>query len=141
MRGKDNIWNTIPGADDLVHILRATTVALVAGKHRDLTARQLAVFLTCYLNEGPHTVRGLARGLDVSKPAITRALDRLAESEFTHRKPEPGDQRSIIVERTAKGTAFLRDLQAIMRKAASAPPSSWAHEPAARKKAAGEGTL
>lgn len=59
--------------DVLVGILRDTVVALVRRDGPDLSARQLGVFLTVYLNDGPHTVRGLAAELNVSKPAITRA--------------------------------------------------------------------
>ena len=50
--------------------------AVVAGVRRDapdLSARQMAVLLTVYLTSPPHTVRGLAATLNVSKPAITRA--------------------------------------------------------------------
>jgi DNA-binding MarR family transcriptional regulator len=99
--------------------LRVTTIALVAGDHPDLNARQLAVFLTCYLNEGLHTNRGLARQLNVSKAAITRALDRLGEFSLIVRKPDPRDARSITVERTAKGEVFLRDLRTILANAAT----------------------
>jgi len=60
--------------DVLVGILRDTVVALVRRDGPDLSARQLGVFLTVYLTDGPHTVRGLAAELNVSKPAITRAL-------------------------------------------------------------------
>ena len=59
--------------DQLVGILRDTVVALVRRDGPDLSARQLGVFLTVYLTDGPHTVRGLAAELNVSKPAITRA--------------------------------------------------------------------
>jgi hypothetical protein len=41
----------------------------------DFTHRQLAILLTVYLERPPHTVRGLARKLGVTKPVITRALD------------------------------------------------------------------
>jgi DNA-binding MarR family transcriptional regulator len=104
---------------DLVNVLRGTVVALVAGDRRDLTSRQLAVFLIVYLDETKgHTVRGLAADLNVSKPAITRALDRLDEFDLARRKVDPLDRRSVLVQRTPKGTAFLRDLNKIMMKAA-----------------------
>ena len=77
----------------------------------------LGVFLTCYLNEGGHTVRGLAAELNVSKPAITRALDRLGELDLARRKVDPLDRRSVLVQRTPKGSAFLRDLRSIMTEA------------------------
>ena len=110
---------TAPTADQLVGIMRDTVVALVRRDGPDLSARQLGVFLTCYLQDGAHTVRGLAAGLNVSKPAITRALDRLGELDLARRKVDPMDRRSVLVQRTLKGSAFLRDLRAIMGDAAS----------------------
>ncbi len=107
-------------ADQMVGILRDTIVSLVRRDGPDLSARQLGVFLTCYLNDGAHTVRGLAADLNVSKPAITRALDRLGELELARRKVDPADRRSVLVQRTVKGQAFLRDLRGIMSEA-SAP--------------------
>jgi DNA-binding MarR family transcriptional regulator len=108
---------------DLVTVLRETMATLVRREGQDLTARQLAVVLTCYLSDGPHTVRGLSADLNVSKPAITRALDRLGELDFIRRKVDPLDRRSVLAQRTAKGAAFLRDLRAIMDGAASGRPS------------------
>ena len=61
-----------------VDALRGTIVALVRRDGPDLSARQMGVFLTSYLDEEAQTVRGLAAKLNVSKPAITRALDRLS---------------------------------------------------------------
>ncbi|HEX4261933.1 MAG TPA: MarR family transcriptional regulator [Acetobacteraceae bacterium] len=108
--------------DQLVGIMRDTIVALVRRDGPDLSARQLGVFLTCYLQEGAHTVRGLAADLNVSKPAITRALDRLGELDLARRKIDPMDRRSVLVQRTLKGAAFLRDLRTIMSEAATASP-------------------
>jgi DNA-binding MarR family transcriptional regulator len=114
------------GSDDtesLVGTLRGTVVALVRRDGPDLSARQLAVLLTCYLESEAQTVRGLAATLDVSKPAITRALDRLAEFDLVRRKTDPADRRSVLVQRTPKGTAFIRDLRSIMKDAAKAKPA------------------
>ena len=106
-------------ADQLVGIMRDTIVALVRRDGADLSARQLGVFLTCYLRDGAHTVRGLAADLNVSKPAITRALDRLGELDLARRKVDPLDRRSVLVQRTPKGAAFLRDLRSIMNEAST----------------------
>ncbi len=103
--------------DQLVGILRETIVSLVRRDGPDLSARQLGVFLTVYLSEGPHTVRGLAAALNVSKPAITRALDRLGELDLARRKVDPADRRSVLVQRTVKGTGFLRELRQMMVEA------------------------
>ena len=108
-------------SDQLVGVLRDTIVALVRRDGADLSARQLGVFLTCYLQDGAHTVRGLAAELNVSKPAITRALDRLSELELARRKVDPMDRRSVLVQRTLKGAAFLRDLRSTMNEASTAP--------------------
>lgn len=107
--------------DQLVNTLRDTIVAMVRRDGPDLSARQLGVFLTCYLEEGAHTVRGLAAALNVSKPAITRALDRLGELDLARRKVDPMDRRSVLVQRTLKGSAYLRELRSIMGEAAGVP--------------------
>jgi DNA-binding MarR family transcriptional regulator len=100
-----------------VEVLRQTVVALVRREGPDLSARQLGVFLTCYLEEEAQTVRGLAAKLHVSKPAITRALDRLAEFDLVRRKTDPLDRRSVLVQRTAAGMAYLREIRTILAKA------------------------
>src|SRR3984885_15394772 len=89
--GKEICMAVNPSADHMVGILRETIVALVRRDGADLSARQLGVFLTCYLRDGGHTVRGLAAELHVSKPAITRALDRLGEIDLARRKVDPMD--------------------------------------------------
>lgn len=104
-------------ADRMVGVLRDTVVSLVRRDGPDLSARQLGVFLTVYLAEGPHTVRGLAAELNVSKPAITRALDRLGEFDLARRKLDPMDRRSVLVQRTVSGAALLRDLRQTMAEA------------------------
>lgn len=106
-------------ADGLIGILRNTVVELVRREGADLSSRQLGVFLTCYLEPEAQTVRGLAARLNVSKPAITRALDRLTEFDLVKRKADPADRRSVLVQRTPGGTAFLREVRSILRAAAS----------------------
>ena len=118
--------STSDQSDTLAGILRTTVVDLVRRDGPDLSARQLAVFLHCYLEPEAQTVRGLAARLAVSKPAITRALDRLAEFDLIRRKIDPLDRRSVLVQKTSAGQAFMRDVRAILRSAAQAKP-----EPAA----------
>ena len=69
----------------------------------------MALLLTVYLTQPPHTVRGLAEELKVSKPAITRALDRLGELQLLRRKVDEEDRRSVLVQRTVRGSVFLRE--------------------------------
>jgi DNA-binding MarR family transcriptional regulator len=75
----------------------------------DLTARQFALLLHVYLGPTPHTVRGLSARLNMSKPAVTRALDRLSALGFVKRMTDRSDRRSVIISRTVAGALFLRD--------------------------------
>ena len=106
----------------LLHVLKETIVSLVSADDTDLSARQLGVLMTVYLEmpDGGHTVRGLAAKLKVSKPAITRALDRLSEFDFVRRKKDPTDARSVLVEKTAPGSAYIRNLGKVMNAAQKA---------------------
>jgi DNA-binding MarR family transcriptional regulator len=106
-------------SESLVNVLRDTVVALVRQDGPDLSARQFGVFLTCYLEGDAQTVRGLAASLDVSKPVISRALDRLADFDLVRRKADPADRRSVLVQRTPAGTAYLKDIRGILRDAAN----------------------
>lgn len=88
---------------------RGAIVESVRRDGPDLSARQMALLLTVYLTPPPHTVRGLALTLKVSKPAITRALDRLSELGLVKRKTDDTDRRSVLVQRTVKGSVYLRE--------------------------------
>ncbi|CAI9121698.1 MarR family transcriptional regulator [Brytella acorum] len=118
--------------DQMLGLLRDTIVAMVRKDGPDLSARQLGVFLTCYLQEGAHTVRGLAAELNVSKPAITRALDRLGELDLARRKVDPLDRRSVLVQRTLRGAAFLREMRSVMNEAAGVKAPKAKTAPVAR---------
>ena len=85
-------------------------VSLVKGDDPDLTARQTAVLLSVYMTPPPHTVRGLSAQLDVKKPAITRALDTLEKHDLIRRKRDEEDLRSILVQRTIRGSVYLTEL-------------------------------
>ncbi len=65
-------------------------------------------------------MRGLAERLDVAKPAITRALDRLETADLVGRAPDPRDRRSVLVARTPAGAAYVAALRGLMQAAASA---------------------
>lgn len=75
----------------------------------DLTNRQMALLLVVYLRPGPHTVRGLARCLNVSKPVVTRALNRLGTLGYLRRQRDDADKRNIFVAQTSEGAEFLED--------------------------------
>lgn len=80
------------------------------GDGHDLTLRQMAVLLTVYLEPAPHTVRGLAAKLRVTKPVITRALDSLGALGLLDRHRDPADRRNVLVRRTVDGALSVERL-------------------------------
>ena len=93
-----------------LQLWRHVVVDTVRSDSPDLSARQFAILLTVYLAPPPHTVRDLALTLSISKPAITRALDKLCELHFLRRKKDEEDRRNVLVQRTVKGSVFLSEL-------------------------------
>ena len=100
------------------------TLNTVRGDRPDLTARQMAVLLTVYIENPPHTVRSLARHLEISKPAVTRALDRLCKIDLLRRKIDDTDRRSVLIQRTVKGSVFLTEFGESIQSAAKQRPES-----------------
>jgi DNA-binding MarR family transcriptional regulator len=120
--------NEAASSELAVQMLREVIVALVRRDGPALSAHQLAVYLTCYLKNADHTVRGLAAELAVSKSVITRSLDKLGELNLTRRAPDPSDRRSILVERTSAGNELLDELRGIVANAAKSGRGSIAAE-------------
>jgi DNA-binding MarR family transcriptional regulator len=91
---------------------------LVHDEHPDLTTRQMTILLTVYLEAPPHTVRGLAGKLGVSKPVITRALDTMCRQDLVHRRRDEKDKRNVLVGRTVTGSLYLESLAEVIRRRA-----------------------
>jgi len=86
-----------------------TLVGYVRSGQPDLTNRQMALLLLVYLTPGPHTVRGLAQSLGVSKPVVTRALNTLGALGYLRRERDEADRRNIFIAPTDTGADFLED--------------------------------
>jgi DNA-binding MarR family transcriptional regulator len=69
----------------------------------DLNVRQIVVLLEAVEAKAPVTVRGLAAHLQVPKPAITRAVDRLEEVGWAIRRTDPANRRSVLITVTEEG--------------------------------------
>ncbi|MBT3305078.1 MAG: MarR family transcriptional regulator [Alphaproteobacteria bacterium] len=104
---------------EALDIWRRALVNSVRLEAPDLSARQMALLLTVYLSPPPHTVRGLSSILKVSKPAITRAVNRLSELGLARRKVDEDDRRSVLIQRTVKGSVFLREFGELIAAAAN----------------------
>lgn len=87
----------------------------------DLSLRQMSILLHIYMVPPPHTVRGLAAVLGVTKPVITRALDTMGEHGLVERIRDDRDRRNVVIKRTVAGAVLLEKLgDAIIREARAA---------------------
>jgi DNA-binding MarR family transcriptional regulator len=109
----------IPIADELLSILSAVMIGLVRRDDADLTARGLSILLMIDTMPGPHTVRGMAEHLNVSKPAVTRTLDRLEVLGLVRRDVDTADRRSVLVRATKVGAAYVARVGRLATKASA----------------------
>jgi DNA-binding MarR family transcriptional regulator len=93
-----------------LRLWREVTEQGVRNASPDLTQRQLALLLVIYLESPPHTVRGLAARLNVTKPVITRALNAMGELQLVDRYRDPEDKRNVLIKRTVAGSLYLEGL-------------------------------
>lgn len=77
----------------------------------------MALMLSVYLGDAPHTVRGLASALKISKPAVSRALDRLGELGYIRRQRDDLDRRNVLVQKTSDGAGFLTEFSRLIDEA------------------------
>ena len=94
-----------------------TLISYVRSGQPDLTNRQMALMLLVYLTPGPHTVRGLAQTLGVSKPVITRALNTLGALGYLRRVRDESDRRNVFVAKTSMGQDFLEGFERNLQQA------------------------
>lgn len=96
--------------------LRAVVERVVANPDMpDLTLRQLAVLMRLAETKEPLSVRNLAGPLSISKPAITRAIDRLGDLGLAERRNATGlDRRLVELRITAQGRGYLAKLDRVL---------------------------
>lgn len=97
----------LEGAETELSNWRGTLLRYVQSGQPDLTNRQMALVLVVGQEDGPHTVRGLAARLGVSKPVVTRALNSLSALHLVRRRRDERDKRSVFVDLTPDGSGFL----------------------------------
>lgn len=105
-----------------LHLWQRVCLAQILDDRPDLSLRQMAVLLIVYLEAPPHTVRGLAARLGVTKPVITRALDSLGDMGLLERHRDPADRRNVLVARTVEGALHVERLGDTIRKSAEELP-------------------
>jgi DNA-binding MarR family transcriptional regulator len=105
-----------------LRLLHELALTQVRDNSPDLSQRQLAVLLTVYLEAPPHTVRGLAAKLGVTKPVITRALDSMGEMGLVSRRRDEADRRNVVIQRTVEGALYLERIGDLVVAIAKALP-------------------
>jgi DNA-binding MarR family transcriptional regulator len=109
-------------ASQALRLWQLVALSEVRDSAPDLTLRQVAILLTIYLDPPPHTVRGLAATLKVTKPVITRALDTMGALKFVSRHRDERDRRNVLVRRTVAGALYVERLgDAIIAEALELP--------------------
>lgn len=106
----DNISPNVlarPENKEALHLWYSVLLGSVRDDPFDLSARQLALLLTVSIQRGPHTVRGLSEHMNVSKPAICRALDTLSKHQLTERVVDKDDRRNVFIRPTEAGYKYL----------------------------------
>jgi DNA-binding MarR family transcriptional regulator len=89
-------------------------LAQVSDEEPDLSVRQMTILLSIYLDPPPHTVRGLAAKLQVTKPVITRALNFMGKLGLVSRRRDEKDKRNVLVQRTVKGVLYVERLSELI---------------------------
>jgi DNA-binding MarR family transcriptional regulator len=105
-----------------------TLIGYVRSGQPDLTNRQMALLMVVYQTPGPHTVRGLAHILGVSKPVITRALNTLGTLGYLRRVRDEADRRNVFVAQTGMGQDFLERFERNIEQQESASRRGTAKE-------------
>lgn len=100
-QGKDDRLGTV--AEALYQLL----AAMVRQQPRDLS-HTAASTLSTVVRTGPRRVTELAVLEAVAQPSMTAVVRRLEAAGLVERRPDPVDQRAVLVAATAEGQAYVR---------------------------------
>ena len=87
--------------------MRETLRRLRQRGYQDVTNADTA--LLANLDTADTTISALARRCGVTRQAASQQLALLSQKGYVSREPDPADSRAILVRRTAKGHALMRD--------------------------------
>jgi DNA-binding MarR family transcriptional regulator len=87
----------------------ATAFEAVEKLSANITVRQIAVLARAVERPGETTVASLSASLEVSKPVVTRALDRLRDLNLAHRRISTADRRVVLVDPTPFGVRLIAE--------------------------------
>jgi len=105
-RAIEKFWESIPY---VWHSIR-TRVDKMAVEDHCLTMQQFAVLRGIY--HGRDSVSELAQKRNISRPAVSRAVDNLVNKGYVERFPTPRDRRYVRLELTEAGQELLEHQKA-----------------------------
>lgn len=94
-----------------VEWLARVVSASVRGDSPDLSMRQLAILLVAENATVPPGVKELTALLQIPKPSVTRAIDRLQSAQLVTRRPSIKDRRQVTVHILPEGTEYMQQIQ------------------------------
>jgi DNA-binding MarR family transcriptional regulator len=97
----DTFWETIPS---FWHRVRAH-IRLVAMEQYSISVEQFHILR--HIRRGQGSVSGLAEAKNISRPAISQAVDVLVKKGFISRVPDESDRRHVNLALTDSGNALL----------------------------------
>ena len=89
----------------------------IVDDNADLTNRQMAILLTIYDGKDEYSIKKLTEELHLTKPTISRAVERLLELDLVSKRTNPKDRRRVIVEKTFDGNVFIETLTKYLKEA------------------------
>ena len=95
--------------DNIIIPANAWPFIMAADTDANMTCRQMAIL--ALVEENPGVSNGpIADALEISRPVITRAADKLVEMGLMYREQDSEDRRKVCLTVTAAGQQLLRDL-------------------------------
>jgi DNA-binding MarR family transcriptional regulator len=108
-RAIDRFWETIPPAWSRIR----GHVRAIAAEHYGITVEQFHALRL--IRKGVQSVSELAEVKQISRPAISQAVELLVEKGLVSRQKRAGDRRFVRLELTESGQAMLDAIHAETR--------------------------
>jgi DNA-binding MarR family transcriptional regulator len=100
-RAIERIWDTVPPVWGRVRgNARANAIT-------DYSLTLVQFHILRHIRKGAHTVSELAERQQISRPAISHAVDQLVEKDLVTRQDDPHDRRYVQLNLTENGSQLL----------------------------------
>jgi DNA-binding MarR family transcriptional regulator len=97
----DGFWETFPPLWRMIH----AHIREVAVKQFNITVEQFHILR--HIRRGRDSVSALAEAKDISRPAVSQAVDLLVTRGLILRTTDPQDRRHVKLDLTAEGNALM----------------------------------